>query len=76
MAGLAPAIYFTVVFQELEFVLDEGILSDADRNAFDLEDVHVILTLGRWVSTVFMWSGMALVAAYMTPTLVPDVRNA
>lgn len=32
----------------------------------DSELLSAILTLDQWMSTVYMWSGMALVAAYDT----------
>ncbi|KAI7773991.1 hypothetical protein LA080_009492 [Diaporthe eres] len=66
VAGLVPAILFTVVFQELAIFFDENMLFDSDGNAFDLGIVHVGLTLGHWMSTVFIWSDGA--PAYHEPS--------
>lgn len=75
MTGLVPAILFTVIFQELDIYLDEDMLVESYWGTPDLEGLRVALIFDQWVSTAFMWSGMALVAAYMTLTHGPNVKN-
>lgn len=75
VAGLAPAILFSVLFQKMNFILYETRIFDDNGQGVSLEDFGVPLTFALWMSTVYMWSGMALVAAYMTPTLGLNARN-
>lgn len=77
MIGVALAVAFAVVFHYVKVFFDEMpvMYSDSDWEFFSVEDLSESQNFSQWMTTVFIWSGMALVAAYNTPTLVTDVKN-
>lgn len=77
MVGIALAVAFVVVFQYVKGFFDEVPLmySDSDWYLLNVEDLSESQNFSQWMTTVFIWSGMALVAGYETPTLVTDVKK-
>lgn len=79
MVGIALAVAFAVVFQYVKVFFDEMpvMYSDFeyDWDFYSVEDLSESQNFSQWMTTVFMWSGMALVAAYKPPTLVIDVKR-
>lgn len=59
------AIAFTVVFQIVnnDFQESTWFFSDWEATSIDWEELSATLTFDQWMSTGFMWFGMALVAA-------------
>lgn len=79
MVGIALAVAFAVVFHYVKVFFDEMSVmysdSEYDWEFYSVEDLSESQNFSQWMTTVFMWSGMAMVAAYKTPTLVTDVEK-